>query len=416
MTAFLVWTAYVISLFLLVSDILGLLAVWVTQAKAIWCYFYTRLWGRIVMATVAYLVVIIGAYWVTYAKLELIKILPFQITNWDDLRTFGLGLSGIVAAWLAIVGYILSATRTKVMEDANRQQVDDHRQRLYMDALDTLNRKKDYQKAGAIESLRKLGRQEDGEYRTQVIEILTAFIRSTARIANQKTKRRLNPEGTALNLASALYALSDLLNQPTSFTMTVGHQSLDFKNLDLSELIFTKSTNISHLNFFDCDFSKSQFIDQTISSVTFARCDLTGTSFEGTFFRQDPSIFRVIFAGSKIDGTVISNTDFEGTFGLLELDLLFTRYHFQKPPRSLPRYYYKGDESRSDDIVLPPPMSLLTGDYLNYEETRKFHWDTDDEFRPRHSDGSFVRIVDPNNPTKVILDREPSSEPGEPQY
>ena len=107
------------------------------------------------MATVAYLVVIIGAYWVTYAKLELIKILPFQITNWDDLRTFGLGLSGIVAAWLAIVGYILSATRTKVMEDANRQQVDDHRQRLYMDALETLNRKKDYQKAGAIESDRK---------------------------------------------------------------------------------------------------------------------------------------------------------------------------------------------------------------------------------------------------------------------
>jgi hypothetical protein len=401
------------------------------QAQRIWKYILTksrglaralndrrkkmdvRFLGRILLATVAYLIVVISFYWTVHKELELFAINPAKIKTWNDLRTFGLGLSGFIAVWLAIVGAILSAARTKAMEDANRQHVDDHRQRLYMDALGTLNRVQDYQKAGAIESLRKLGTQEDGEYSTQAIEILTAFIRSTARIADKKTKQRLNPEGTALNIASALYALSDLLNQPTSFTMTVGHQSLDFKNLDLSELSFTKSNDLSNLNFLECKFFKSQFIDQKMSSISFVECDFTDASFRGTHFNGGSSSL-VCFAFSKFGGTVISDTDFAGVSDFDEFDLVGSLYDRHRPPRNVP--YDDENELGTNDPVLPPPMKDWTNDYSSDIDTIEFHWDTDDEFRPRHSDGSFVRIVDPNDPTKVILDREPSSEPGEPSY
>ena len=104
---------------------------------------------QMLLATLIFLMVIYTAYWFTHEKLELILIKPFKITNWNELRTFGLGLSGVVATWLAIIGAILSAARTKAMEEANQRQADAHNQKQYMDALETLNKAKDYQKAGA---------------------------------------------------------------------------------------------------------------------------------------------------------------------------------------------------------------------------------------------------------------------------
>lgn len=414
MSAFLIWSTYMISLLYLLSDTLGLIAASLRIAKRIWQYLYTRLWCRILMTSLLYLTAFGLTFWWAGGKLNFFDEGTLPVKDWEDRRAFGLGVSGFILAWLAIIGAILSAARTKAMEDANRQQVDDHRQRLYIDALETLNRKRDYQKAGAIESLRKLGSQEDGEYRTQAIEILTAFIRSTARIADKNTERRLDPSGTALNLASALYALSDLLSEHGLKSMHLEKISSDFKNLDLSELVFANSNSnrLAHLNFYACNFSDSNFINQKISSVIFSDCDFTTASLYGTHFILDPSSSGTEFIFAKFEGTIISNTNFEGVSYLSMLDLIGALYEFVKPPRNIPNNVEDGFSIVQP--LLPAPWEPLTGHYYSGDETRNFHYSTNDKYRPHYVDGSFVRIVDSISPELTILDQIPSSEPNAP--
>ena len=240
----------------------------------------SNLIGRIFLATLGLLLVILFVFWVTHIKFDLFNDASLKVTGWDDLRTLGWALSGAVATWLAIVGAILSAARTKAMadtaramEETNRQKTDEHRQRLYIDALETLNRKKDYQKAGAIEALRKLGLQKDGEYRIHAIEILATFIRSTARIQNKETNRRENSDDTSLNLASALHALSDLQKQMDVSHSPLGEDFLIFEDLDLSHLRFNKGRTLSRIHFRKCSFFKCHFLGVKFQDTNFWDCN-----------------------------------------------------------------------------------------------------------------------------------------------
>ena len=42
-----------------------------------------------------------------------------QITSWEDRRSAALGFAGLLAPWLAIIGYILSAARNEREEHPN---------------------------------------------------------------------------------------------------------------------------------------------------------------------------------------------------------------------------------------------------------------------------------------------------------
>ena len=63
MTAQVIWSAYLILVFLLISDMLGLLDVWLKATRKIWNYFYGRIWGRILMASLAYVAAFGLIFW-----------------------------------------------------------------------------------------------------------------------------------------------------------------------------------------------------------------------------------------------------------------------------------------------------------------------------------------------------------------
>ena len=332
-----------------------------------------------------------------------------QITSWEDRRSAALGFAGLLAPWLAIIGYILSAARTKAMNDANRQQVDDHRQRLYMDALETLNRKRDYQKAGAIESLRKLGSQEDGEYRTQAIEILTAFIRSTARIADENTNQRLNSNGTALNLASAPHALSDLQSQMEMSLSPLDEGYIIFEDLDLSALTFTKGKSILGVNFRACNFSGCLFMNVTFSHTNFWVCNFNKAILNYSHFTPQYGGSGISFSKSTLDGTYIHFTDFEHVGPIEKDQFRKVRYDIHAPPKNVPKT--TGGQAAG---VLPTPFvrdgaDPNTGHYISVERTKQYYAVKDSEnrtgpFRPLHKDGTPVPIIHPDFPDDVILD------------
>jgi hypothetical protein len=52
--------------------------------------------------------------WASYEPIALFD--NATITGWEDRRSLGLGFAGIVAPLLAIIGFILSANRTRMME------------------------------------------------------------------------------------------------------------------------------------------------------------------------------------------------------------------------------------------------------------------------------------------------------------
>lgn len=378
---------------------------------------------KILVATAFYIAFVAALFWWATNSIGFFNETTMQIASWEDRRSFGLGFAGLLAPWLAIIGYILSAARTKAVEDANRQQVDDHRQRLYMDALQTLNRKKDYQKAGAIESLRKLGRQEDGEYRTQVIEILTAFIRSTARIADRKiqspyfkrnekkTGRRLNPSGTALNLASALHALSEIqstMEFPKNI-FSFDEHAVVFDDLDLSELDFMPKKSISRMYFSKCDFSGCKFMRVKFIDTNFWSCNFNKANLSDAHFAPRPGGLGIALLKSTFEDTYMHRTDFENVGGIDEGQLLRVRYSERDPPKNVPETTGSQAAGILPTPFIPDDADSSKGHYMSVGETKQRHALGNHEkgtgpFRPLHKDGRPVPIIHPDDPDDVILD------------
>ena len=426
---------------LVVTLIVTLIAAYVTATwldprgpiKAAWNYFYGRIWGRVLMASLAYVVVFGLIFCWAGSKVDFFNDKTLPIKTWEDRRSFGLGVSGFLLSWLAIVGAILSAVRTKTMEEANRQQAVDHQQRLYMDALETLNRKQAYQKAGAIEALRRLGIQEDGEYRTHAIEILATFIRSTARIANQNVQsshlkgrkhispkseieeadegRRIDPSGTALNLATALHALSDLQMQRKTSHSFFEEDFLTFENLDFSHLTFTKGKTLSRIHFRKCSFFKCYFLSLKFKDTNFWACNFDESILSHAHFMPGDGGYNINLKGSSFKDAYVHGTNFEHVHHIDTDQLRFARYYNSSPPKNVP--IIRIGEDANGEGILPPPfipdeVDKEIGSYLSIEETREFYslnyGKERHPFRPRHQDQTPVPIAHPDDPTNVILD------------
>ncbi len=411
MTAQIIWLAYLVLLFLLMSDMLGLPDVWLKTTRKIWNYFYSRTWGRVLMASLAYIVAIGLIFWWAGSKINFFKEQTLSVENWEDRRSFGLGVSGILLSWLAIIGAILSAARTKAMEETNQRQADAHNQKLYMDALETLNKARDYQKAGAIEALRKLGCQEGGDYYTDAIEILKSFIRSTARIVDGKPNRRANPEDTALNLASALHALSDLLmaTDPPFAVFETGFETFD--DLDFTQLTFNSGKTLARIHFRKCCFHKCNFTRVKFQDLNFWKCNFDGSILSRVHFKPGDAGFNISLDVSTFNDTWMHGTDFEHVYQIKPDQLRLVRYHGYSPPKNVPTIEI--EENAAGEGILPPPFipdeeNKEIGSYLSIEETREFYslnyGEGGHSFRPRHQDRTPVPIAHPDDPTNVILD------------
>lgn len=298
---------------------------------------------------------------------------------------------------------------SKAMNDANRQQAYDHQQRQYMDALDTPNRARDYQKAGAIESLRKLGSQEDGEYRTQAIEVLAAFVRSTARIADKKTKRRIDPNETALNLASAPHALSEIQSKMEFSASFFNSNILVFENLDLSALKFTTKKSISRMNFRACNFSGCNFLAVTFIDTNFWVCNFNEAILSNSHFAPRPGGPNISLSKSTFEDTVVSFTNFEHVGRIKEGQLLRVRYSETAPPKNVPQVSGSSAAGILPTPFIPDDADSSKGHYMSVERTKQSHAVRDFEkgtspSRPLHKDGTPVPIIHPDDPDDVILD------------
>ena len=295
------------------------------------------------------------------------------------------------------------------MEDANYQQAYDLQQRQYMDALEAFNRARDYQKAGAIESLRKLGVQEDGEYRTQAVEVLAAFVRSTARIADKNTKRRIDPTETALNLASALHALSEIQSKMEFSASFFDKNILLFENLDLSELKFTMKKSISRMNFRACNFTGCNFVAVTFTDTNFWVCNFNKAILSSSHFAPGLGGININLSKSTFEDTLVEFTNFEHVSQISEGQLLKVRYSYTAPPKNVPRT--SGNRMNG---VLPTPFDYHKTDptksgYISVKNAReicKKYGGEKSVLRPYHKDGTPVPIVnpdDPNVPKDIIL-------------
>ena len=148
--------------------------------KYVWRYFYGRLWGRILMASLAYVMAFGLIFWWVGGRIDFFNEKTLPIRHWDDRRSFGLGVSGFILAWLAIIGAILSAARTKAMEDTNRETKNNRLNERYENALKSIDGD-GLSAIGAIENMKAVAMQDES-LRDQIIKILIGYLQRHAKL------------------------------------------------------------------------------------------------------------------------------------------------------------------------------------------------------------------------------------------
>ena len=418
MTAFLIWTTYVISLFYLVSDIFGLITVWLRQAKAIWCYFYTRLWGRLVMASLLYLTAFGLISWWVGGKIDFLNETTLPVQNWDDRRSFGLGVSGFMLTWLAIIGAILSAARTKAMEDTNRETKNNRLNERYENALKSIDGD-GLSAIGAIENMKAVAMQDES-LRDQIIKILIGYLQRHAKIDDEATGTSSNSDLLRTHFEAALNAIIRLQEKRVATEGLRPEHFLWLNLLDLREVKIIPESQLISISFYDCNFESSFCSMVKFNNVTFRNCALDHSMFLNTsFMKSDATALYSQLESSTFEGTLISGLDLSAATRLERNQMARTKYLASLPPTNFP-FFVSNELSLSQVTdqapqrpVLPPPFDFTKNQYLSRDEALEFHRKTGDKHRPLNNNEEFVPIVDPDDPNIVILDG-PSDLPDEP--
>ena len=376
--------------------------------KYVWRYFYGRLWGRILMASLLYLTAFGLIFWWVGGKIEFLNEKTLPVENWDDRRSFGLGVSGFMLAWLAIIGAILSAARTKAMEDTNRETRINRLNERYENALKSIDGE-GLSAIGAIETVKTVALQDESLL-DETIRILCSYLNRNAQIDNLKTNTCSRHKQFYLHFQHALLALVELQRQRLKTADLAPNNFVVLVLLDLRMVRIPDQSAITGFHFGRCNFDRSLFSQSKLSSVLFVKCKMIDTIMTGVELKKAATNYaETELDDSEFDGAEISDVDFVGIASLAHGQMAKVRYDYRHPPKNfpckLPDDHAPGQHgSKAARPILPTPWNHDEKRYLNLDEAIKFHRDTADEYRPRHSDGSFVRMVDPNEPNIVIPD------------
>ena len=340
------------------------------------------------------------------------------ITNWEDRRSFGLSIAGAVAPLLAIIGYILSANRTKTMEADNKIKDASQRQEAFAEALKLID-SEGLGSVGAISIIEQLG-CFDLKYTQSAKDTLLAFLQKRAPKApadnappdnappdNAPPDKAL-PDNSEfkLHVEAALHGLFALQTFTRREQNGRYHNNIQIIGLDLSRLRIKPYTNVQDIGFWDCSLLNTDFSHASFTGTIFTACDLTRASLqESTFINSDHLMSNIALRDTKLIGTIISNTNFEGVSNLKNIQLIDCVYELEEPPKNIPVII---DDSTRDtaevknSIILSSPCRLKDIDFksIPMDEVKRF-WQSpgNDKYRPRDRDGNLIEVFyldDPN--------------------
>lgn len=347
------------------------------------------------------------------------------ITNWEDRRSFGLSIAGAVAPLLAIIGYILSAHRTKTMNADNEIKDAGQRQVAFAEALTTID-SDGLGSVGAIGVIAQIG-STDRNHTNSAIDILTGYLREKAKkpgTRSQRGRKLLHNEPTIknedskradgdkyiLHIEAALNGLCALLNSNANLNLPGRHPITFLEHLDLNKISLRAGMNVSSIGFFNCSFKNSELNQLTFWNVHFNRCNLTSASFTNSNFVLGNKV-KTFSSLSKscLDKTVISNTDFKGVTALDLNQLESCRYSNLLPPLNLPRPY-----NYPPFIDTAPDTTVRLATYFKFDidhpdggvhesrEKCELFWTTPvfGKYRPKTRHDDLAEIVYPPNATE----------------
>ena len=411
MTAQVIWSAYLILVFLLISDMLGLLDVWLKATRKIWNYFYGRIWGRILMASLAYAAAFGLIFWWAGGKIDFFNDKTLLIKTWEDRRSFSLGVSGFLLAWLAIIGAVLSAARTEAMEEANKATVEANQEtktkRLherYENALKTIDGN-GLSAIGAIETIKAVALQ-DQSLLPQTISILCSYLNRNACIDEIETMTCSNHDNLFLHFQHALIALAELQRQRSGTEEQSFNNSIGLILLDLRRIRITDQSEISGIFFSSCNFKNASLSRNRFIGTHFNNCKMTDANFTNVGFNEAIIPFKESFLNdSEFEGTLISNVDFMRIERLGHRQMAKVRYECQHPPKNFP--YRLTDAgaagqkgSRALRPILPPPWDSNMEQYWDMARWERYKA-SKDAVVPLDQQGNEVPIVDPSIPDKI---------------
>ena len=368
----------------------------------------SNLIGRIFLATLGLLLVILLVFWVTHIKFDLFKDASFKVTGWDDLRTLGWALSGVVATWLAIIGAILSAARTEAMEHANEATTEANREtknkRLherYENALKSIDGE-GLSAIGAIETIKAVALQ-DQTLLAQTINILCSYLNRNAQIDDFKKNTCSKRSELRLHYQHALLALVELQRQRLITDDLVLNNYISLYLLDFRGVKIQYQERVSGFYFAGCNFVGAVFSQSKFVGVTFTECMMTQTILTKVEFKKEETPYKkFVLKDSDFEGAIISDVDFKGIESLEYQQMSGAKYQCEYPPKNFPCRLSDDDAAgqygpQPARPILPPPWDSDKQQYWSMARWEKYKA-SEGAVVPLDQEGNEVPIVEPEVP------------------
>jgi hypothetical protein len=316
--------------------------------------------------------------WASYEPIALFD--NATITGWEDRRSLGLGFAGIVAPLLAIIGFILSANRTRMMEQDSHIKEQEAKRLVFKEKIDALDEGGSTAMA-AIFHIEQTG-LTDKTYGNEAVYVLTQFVRNKTQFIDRDNWQRADPEKSTLPIAEAVSAISQLHKY-----YPPNHDLIQFLSCDFSNIDFPFNMEMFCLNFASCNFNHSTIPRSTLRGVDFINCTFKNAILNYSDFARAGGrncvFFRVNFSTLSISGIDFKNVEMDDVTGHDH-----ARYNTVNPPFNLPV-----------GTTLPTPFE--NGVHITLREAEDF-WSQpgNDEHRPRDINGDLIKIVYPEDKEK----------------
>ena len=324
------------------------------------------------------------------------KTLP--VTNWEDRRSFGLGVSGFLLSWLAIIGAILSAARTQAMEDANQETKDKRLHERYENALKDIDGE-GLSAIGAIETIKAVALL-DQTLLKQTISILCSYLNRNAKIDDFKKITCSKHSELLLHYQHALLALVELQRQKLINDDLVLNNYITLDCLDFRDIEILDQDKVSGFYFGACNFDRAIFSRSKFAGVVFAFCTMTNTILSKVEFKKEETPYKNLrLYNSDFEGAIITDVDFKGIESLKYQQMSAAKYLCEFPPKNFP-CRLRDDGTASQDgpqparPILPPPWDHDKQQYWSMARWEAYKA-SEGAVVPLDQEGNEVPIVEP---------------------
>ena len=187
-------------------------------------------------------------------------------SKYQTLKSLALGLAGLVG----LLGWLASNQRANAMTDSVDAQVKDNENTTFHEAIKHLGDSSASVRFGGIYALYDLALSNPEKRLKNIIEILSAHVRTTTQEDEYRTEYKTKPSN---EISSLIKLLSDLNKEYLSENKEAKSSPLDLSNTYLCGLM------LSALDFRKVNFTRSNFANAKLQESLFEGAFFSGISF-----------------------------------------------------------------------------------------------------------------------------------------